>query len=108
VAEFEIREMTSKDVDAVGDVTAAGGFGDRRELFRMAIEMTDCRPILAVSEDRPIGTGLGPSTATQAGSASSSSHQSFVAAASAGPLPRPFATSWRTLAAALWCWLRPI
>jgi len=59
VAEFEIREMTSKDVDAVGDVTAAGGFGDRRELFRMAIEMTDCRPILAVSEDRPIGTGLG-------------------------------------------------
>jgi ribosomal protein S18 acetylase RimI-like enzyme len=59
VAEFEMREMTSSDVDAVGNVTAAGGFGDRREFFRMAIEMPDCRPILAVSEGRPIGTGLG-------------------------------------------------
>ena len=59
MAEFEIREMTPDDVDAVGDATAAGGFGDRRELFRMAIEMPDCRPILAVSEDHPIGTGLG-------------------------------------------------
>jgi len=59
VGEFEIREMTSDDVDAVGDATAAGGFGDRREFFRMAIELPDCRPILAVSEGRPIGTGLG-------------------------------------------------
>jgi len=108
VAEFEIREMTSKDVDAVGDVTAAGGFGDRRELFRMAIEMTDCRPILAVSEDRPIGTGLGAihGDAGWVGVI-------FVAPELRGrgigrPLPRPFATSWRTLAAALWCWLRPI
>jgi GNAT superfamily N-acetyltransferase len=59
VAEFEILEMTSNDVDGVGDMTAAGGFGDRREFFRMAVEMPDCRPILAVSEGRPIGTGLG-------------------------------------------------
>jgi GNAT superfamily N-acetyltransferase len=59
MTEFEIRELTSNDVDGVGNMAWAGGFGDRRELFRMAIEMTDCRPILAVSEDRPIGTGLG-------------------------------------------------
>jgi GNAT superfamily N-acetyltransferase len=59
VAEFEIREMTSDDVDAVGDMTAAGGFGDRREFFRMAVELPNCRPILAVSEARPIGTGAG-------------------------------------------------
>jgi GNAT superfamily N-acetyltransferase len=59
VGEFEIREMTSDDVDFVADMAWAGGFGDRRKVFRMAIEMPDCRPILAVSEGRPIGTGLG-------------------------------------------------
>ncbi len=56
---FEIREMTSADIDTVAAVTAAGGFGDRREFFRMTLALPDCRPILAVLEGRPIGTGTG-------------------------------------------------
>ena len=56
---FEIREMTGADVDAVGEVTAAGGFGDRREFFRLAVALSSCRPIVAIADGRPIGTGLG-------------------------------------------------
>lgn len=56
---FEIREMTLVDVDSVGAVTSAGGFGDRREFFGTVIAMRQCRPIVAIAEGRPIGTGLG-------------------------------------------------
>jgi GNAT superfamily N-acetyltransferase len=55
---FEILAMTSDDCDAVGEMTAAGGWGDRREFFRMTLGMSGCRPIMAVSDGRPIGTGL--------------------------------------------------
>jgi GNAT superfamily N-acetyltransferase len=51
--------MTAADLDAVGDTTQAGGFGDRREFFRTALALGDCRPILAVSDGRIVGTGLG-------------------------------------------------
>ena len=56
---FQIREMTGGDLDAVGDVTAAGNFGDRREFFRLAVALSSCRPIVAMSDGHPIGTGLG-------------------------------------------------
>ena len=56
---YQIREMTGDDVDAVGDVTAAGNFGDRREFFRVAVALSSCRPIVAMSDGHPIGTGLG-------------------------------------------------
>jgi GNAT superfamily N-acetyltransferase len=59
VTAFEIRPMTPADLDAVGDMTAAGGFGDRRAFFREAVSLSNCRPIVAVEEGRPIGTGLG-------------------------------------------------
>jgi GNAT superfamily N-acetyltransferase len=51
--------MTAEDVDAVGEMTAAGGFGDRRAFFREAVSLSSCRPIVAVEEGRPIGTGMG-------------------------------------------------
>ncbi len=55
---FDIRPMTADDVEVVGEMTAAGGFGDRRAFFREAVSLSGCRPILAVADGRPIGTGL--------------------------------------------------
>ena len=37
----QIRAMTAADLDAVGDTTQAGGFGDRREFFRTALALGD-------------------------------------------------------------------
>jgi predicted N-acetyltransferase YhbS len=58
VTTLEIRDMTPADVDAVGQVTEAG-FGDRREFFRMAVALIDCRPVVATQDGRIVGTGLG-------------------------------------------------
>jgi GNAT superfamily N-acetyltransferase len=54
----EIRGMTPADLDAVSETTLAGGFGDRREFFRMAMAVPDCRPVVAVLGTRIVGTGL--------------------------------------------------
>jgi ribosomal protein S18 acetylase RimI-like enzyme len=54
-----IRPMTAADIDAVGQATAEGGFGDRREFFGMTLALGDCRPIVAVEGDRIVGTGVG-------------------------------------------------
>ena len=56
---FSIRDMTVDDIDDVGESTTAGGFGDRREFFRMAIALGDCQPVVAVAEGRIVGTGVG-------------------------------------------------
>ena len=56
---FAIRDMTPADLDDVGESTSAGGFGDRREFFRMAIALGDCHPVVAVAEGRVVGTGVG-------------------------------------------------
>ena len=55
---FEIRPMTLDDVDAVGEMTAAGGFRDRRDFFRRSLALSSCRPVMAVAAGQPIGTGL--------------------------------------------------
>jgi ribosomal protein S18 acetylase RimI-like enzyme len=56
---FQIRAMTAADVDDVGETTNAGGFGDRREFFRLILTLDDCQPIVGVANGRIIGTGLG-------------------------------------------------
>lgn len=56
---FAIRDMTLADLDDVGEETSAGGFGDRRDFFRRAMSLGDCHAIVAVSEGRIVGTGLG-------------------------------------------------
>ena len=54
-----IRAMTASDLDEVAAVTEAGGFGNRRDFFRMTLSLGDCRPLLAVENGRIVGTGLG-------------------------------------------------
>lgn len=56
---FEIRAMTPADVDEVGEVTLAGGFGDRRAFFGAIVAMVQCRPLVATLDGRLIGTALG-------------------------------------------------
>lgn len=51
--------MTAADIEATGAATLAGGFGDRRDFFSATIAMPQCRPIVAMRDGRPIGTGLG-------------------------------------------------
>lgn len=54
-----IRAMTAADLDEVAAVTEAGGFGNRRDFFRMTLALGDCRPLVAVERGRIVGTGLG-------------------------------------------------
>ena len=56
---FEIRDMTAADIDNVGESTNAGGFGDRRAFFRMAVSLGDSHPIVATCDGRVVGTGVG-------------------------------------------------
>jgi GNAT superfamily N-acetyltransferase len=56
---FEIRDMTAADIDDVGESTSAGGFGDRREFFRMSVGLGDSHPVVAVADGRIVGTGVG-------------------------------------------------
>jgi len=56
---FEIRDMTAADIDDVGESTNAGGFGDRRAFFRMAVGLGDSHPIVAIGDGRVVGTGVG-------------------------------------------------
>jgi len=54
-----IRAMTASDLDEVAAATEAGGFGNRREFFRMTLALGNCRPLVAVEHGRIVGTGLG-------------------------------------------------
>jgi GNAT superfamily N-acetyltransferase len=56
---FEIRDMTAADIDDVGESTSAGGFGDRREFFRMAVGLGDSHAVVAVADCGIVGTGVG-------------------------------------------------
>jgi GNAT superfamily N-acetyltransferase len=55
----QIRDMTAADLDSVGAVTEAGGFGNRRAFFELILSLGSGRPVVAVEDGRIVGTGLG-------------------------------------------------
>lgn len=54
-----IRPMTAADVAPAAEMILAAEWGDRREFFAFAAGHAECRPIVAASGSRIVGTGVG-------------------------------------------------
>jgi GNAT superfamily N-acetyltransferase len=58
VAGFELRGLTSGDVDAAAALATAQGWRDRRRFYEFVLRTPACRPLAGVVDGRLIATGL--------------------------------------------------
>ncbi len=58
IDEHAIRPMTPEDVEPAAEVMINGGWGDRRQFLGFCVEHAPIAPLVAVVDDRIVGTGV--------------------------------------------------